>query len=86
MQDFVGVKDVIKPARLAQLSERRNGPGLIYLASHVGEGWIVRSAPYPTCDTRSHEYLSRRIRCSVIGTVPGRASGVTPRCEAPGTM
>ena len=38
------------------------------------------------CDTRSHEYLSRRIRCSVIGTVPGRASGVTPRCEAPGTM
>ena len=36
MQDFVGVKDVIKPARLAQLSERRNGPGLIYLASHVG--------------------------------------------------
>ena len=41
---------------------------------------------FPACDTRSHEYLSRRIRCSVIGTVPGRASGVTPRCEAPGTM
>ena len=26
------------------------------------------------------------IRCSATGTLPGRASGVTPGCEAPGTM
>ena len=47
---------------------------------------VVKKRGLVACDTRSHEYLSRRIRCSVIGTVPGRASGVTPRCEAPGTM
>ena len=26
-----------------------------------------------------------KIRCSATGTLPGRASGVTPGCEAPGT-
>ena len=36
MKDFVGVKGVIEPQRLTELSERRNGPGLLYLASHVG--------------------------------------------------
>jgi hypothetical protein len=30
-------------------------------------------------------YLSRTIRCSAIDTLPGRASGVTPGCEALGT-
>ena len=30
-------------------------------------------------------YLSGTIRCSAIDTLPGRASGVTPGCEALGT-
>ena len=36
MHDFVGVRGVIAPGRLAELSERRNAPGLLYLASHWG--------------------------------------------------
>ncbi len=36
MLDFVGVKGLIKPERLAELSERRDAPGLLYLASHIG--------------------------------------------------
>ena len=36
MQDFVGVNGIIKQERLAALSQRRNGPGLLYLASHFG--------------------------------------------------
>ena len=36
MDDFVGVDGVISAQRLAVLSERTNGPGLIYLVSHWG--------------------------------------------------
>jgi len=36
MDDFIGVRGVIDPARLAVLAERRNRPGLAYLASHWG--------------------------------------------------
>ena len=36
MQDFVGVKDVISKSRLRELGERKNGPGLFYLATHGG--------------------------------------------------
>ena len=36
MQDFVGVKGVMPRERLAELSERRDGPALLYLASHWG--------------------------------------------------
>ena len=36
MKDFVGVEGVISPQRLAELSERRNGPALFYLATHFG--------------------------------------------------
>ena len=36
MQDFVGVKGLISRERLTDLSERRDGPGLLYLAGHVG--------------------------------------------------
>ena len=36
MQDFIGAKGVIAKERLAELSERRNGPAFLYLASHWG--------------------------------------------------
>ena len=36
MQDFIGAKGVIPKERLAELSERRNGPAFLYLASHWG--------------------------------------------------
>ena len=36
MKDFVGVDGVITPQRLAELSQRKNGPALLYLTSHFG--------------------------------------------------
>jgi fatty acid desaturase len=36
MDDFVGSGDVLSKERVKELSKRRNGPGLIYLASHFG--------------------------------------------------
>jgi fatty acid desaturase len=36
MHDFTGAKNVIDAARLSELSERRDGPALWYLASHFG--------------------------------------------------
>ena len=36
MKDFVGVSGVLGSARLRELSVRRNGPALLYLASHWG--------------------------------------------------
>ena len=36
MHDFIGAKGVIAKERLAELSERRNGPAFLYLASHWG--------------------------------------------------
>ena len=36
MQDFIGAKGVISTERLAELSTRRNWPGLVQLASHFG--------------------------------------------------
>jgi hypothetical protein len=56
-------------------------------AGFLGGGVVVTPPCYPTCDTKSHAYLSgnRKIRCSATGTLPGRASGVTPGCDASGT-
>ena len=36
MQDFIGAKGVISTERLAELSTRRNWPGLVQLAGHFG--------------------------------------------------
>jgi fatty acid desaturase len=45
MKDFVGVNGVITPQRLAELSQRKDGPALLYLASHWGAigltGWLM---------------------------------------------
>ena len=73
MQDFVGVKDVIKPARLAQLSERRNGPGLIYLASHVGA--IAANRRSPDLD------LGQLVVCAVFSP-PGHPAQLPLRARA----
>ena len=57
--------------------------------SHAGfsGGRVTATSPgYPTCDTKSHAYLSgSMIRCSATGTLPSRALGVTLGCEALGT-
>ncbi len=43
MQGFIGAKDVLSAERLAELSKRRNWPGLVQLAGHFGAiavtGW-----------------------------------------------
>ena len=36
MQGFIGAKDVLSAERLAELSKRRNWPGLVQLAGHFG--------------------------------------------------
>ena len=36
MQDFIGAKGIIPKERLAELSERRDGPAFLYLAGHWG--------------------------------------------------
>ena len=36
MQGFIGAKDVLSAERLAELSKRRNWPGLVQLSSHFG--------------------------------------------------
>ena len=36
MQDFVGVKGVLSPERLQELSQRSDWPALVQLASHWG--------------------------------------------------
>ena len=57
-------------------------------AGFLGGGVAVTPPCYPTCDTKSHAYLSGniKIRCSATGTLPGRALGVTLGCEALGTL
>ena len=46
MQDFIGVKGVMPKERLSELSERRDGPALFYLASHWGAIALTSVALY----------------------------------------
>ena len=46
MQDFIGVKGVLPQERLSELSERKDGPGLLYLTSHWGAIALNSAAMY----------------------------------------
>ena len=48
MDDWVGTGNVIDKQRLRELSERRNGPAALYLASHVGAIGVTTMALYYT--------------------------------------
>ena len=51
MQDFIGVRGLIPGERLAELSERRDRPALLYLASHFGAIALNSAAMYHTWAT-----------------------------------
>ena len=57
-------------------SKLKSGGTQGYGSDRDRRSWSNLVGHFLTCDTRSHEYLSRMIRCSATGTLPGRALGV----------
>jgi hypothetical protein len=58
----------------------------IELYQEMRDGPIIISTVVVRHDVARVFIRELKIRCSATGTLPGRASGATPGCEASGTL